>query len=160
MEGFTTAEELNGDAWEPITCLSGRKYAIKRVTPAELVRNGLLSVPGIESLDEIKKKVLAGAQPTEQELAIVRLSENVLLRLGIVSVRIVDMPREKCPPGTVSIDAIAGDRDELLFAVKRKGKFGAEAFAAEETVVSETPHDGESFRAETGAEVHSGEASG
>lgn len=156
MSDYTTADEINREELEPVSCLSGRKYGIRRVTPAELAKNGILAIPGIDALDEIRKRALQGIEPTAEEQETLRLVENVILCLGVASVRVVDKPLPECPAGCVSVDALRADREELVFAINRKSHFGR----IEETVVNEDPREGESFRGEESALDVPAEAAG
>lgn len=153
---YTTPGEVKNDAFEPITCLSGRTYGIRRIFPYELAQSGLLNIP-TATFRKIIEKAAEKKELDEYETEQVRLYSTLVICLGVETMNIVDLPREQCTEHEVSIDDVAVDGDELFFAIARKSGFGRDASAALESTVS-APRDGESFRGEAGAPGLHGEA--
>lgn len=147
---ITSADEINADEWEPVTTIAtGRTYAIRRVWPKDLAASGLLALPGVDSLDAVRDRMKAGKPITPEEQENLRVFADFLICLGVVDPKVSMQPRGECPPGAVSIEAIASDKDELFFAIRQKSHFGDEAVSAE-------PDKGHTFRADESAPVAPG----
>lgn len=146
---YTTPGEVKNDAFEPITCLSGRIYGIRKIFPYELALRGLLKIPAA-TFKAILDKAIAKQELDEYETEQVRLYSTMIICLGVATMNVVDLPREQCAEDEVSIDDIEVDALDLFFAIARKADFGKEASSALESRVS-APRDGESFRGEAGA---------
>lgn len=143
---YTSPQEIKADAFEPITCISGRTYGIRRIFPYELAQSGLLNIP-MATFKAILDKASQKKELDEYETEQVRLYSTLIICLGVETMHIVDLPRTECQEHEVSIDDVAVDGDELFFAIARKSGFGKDASAALESSVS-APRDGDSFRGE------------
>jgi hypothetical protein len=149
---FTSADEIKADEWESITTIAtGRTYGIRRVWPFELVRDGILSIPQAK-LVEIRDKATAGDELDQFEKEQVRLFQNALICRGVASLKVLDCEQKLCPPGFVSVDSLAVDRDELFFAISRKSNFGIEQMKAHASGVNVAPREGDEFRGDRSAE--------
>lgn len=143
--GYTSAEDVRRDEYEPITTkATGRTYAIRRLWPRDLATSGLLSILTAD-FQAIAVKQEKAEPLDEYETQQLNVFVNALLCLGVSSINVVDKPLDGCKGDEVSVHALRLDRVELSDAILAKA--GWAETDAHRSVVSPAGA-GESFRRE------------